>query len=148
MSVLSALLGALWGGARVGLHPNPMLGVASAALAALIGGAPKASRERRQVAWGVLGAGWLLGDGLRVLARSRDLADGVSRLLGVGQPLWASWVALAVWALVGFAAGYVLPAWVGWQVGRRVTYGTGWLAATAVAVAASLALATLFAGMP
>lgn len=148
MTALPALLGALWGGVRVGLHPNPMLGVGSAALAALLGGAPKAPRERRQAAWGALVAGWLLGDGLRILARARDLADGAGRLLGGRQPLWADWVALAVWALVGFLAGYVLPAWVGWQVGRRVTYGTGWLAAAAVAVASSLALASLFAGLP
>jgi len=147
VSVVFTLLGAIWAGMRLGLHPNPLLGVGAAAVAGLLGGSRKASRERSQVAWGVLAVGWLLGDGLRVLARARDVADGAGRFLGAGQPLWADWTALAIWAVVGFASGYLLPAWVGWQVGRRVTHGTGWLAAGSIAVAVSLALTTLFASV-
>jgi len=49
------------------------------------------------------------------------------------------------WAVVGLFVGYVLPMLAGVYVGRRVTHGTGWLAAGSIAVAASLAVATLSA---
>lgn len=148
MSELSSLLTALLGGVRGGLHPNPLIGVITAALAAALMGAPKTPRERERYAWVVLVVGWLIGDGLWVLGRTRDLYDGVGRLLEAAQPIWADWVTIAVWALVSLTVGYVVPVLLGKTVGRRVTHGTGWLAAGSVAVMASLTLSTLLERMP
>ena len=142
------LVAALVGGVRGGLHPNPLLGVISAGIAAVLMGAPKASRERERYAWAVLIVGWLIGDGLWLLRVARDIYDGLDRLLGAGQPMWAEWVTVVVWALLGFGVGYALPALLGKAVGRRVTHGTGWLAAGSVAVMASLALSTLLVSVP
>jgi len=87
----------------------------------------------------VLLGGWLLGDGMRVIASARDLSDGAGALLPAA-PQWANLVALSVWALVSFGLGYALPAWVGAFVGRRVTWGTGWIAAIAVSASCSAAV--------
>lgn len=148
MTDLAALGTALLGGLRGGLHPNVLLGVITAALAAALFGSPGSSYERTRYAWAVLVVGWLIGDGLWLLGRARDIYDGLTRLLDASAPMWAEWVTLGTWAVVGFVVGYLLPAWIGRAVGRRVTHGTGWLAAASVAVTASFALSTLLARIP
>jgi len=145
---LASLATALLGGVRSGLHPNPLFGLIAAGLAAAFLGARKRSHDRELWGWAVLIVGWLVGDGLWVLGRARDVYDGVTRLLDVSQPMWAEWVTLAAWALVSFAVGYLVPALLGKTVGRRVTHGTGWLAAASVAVMSSFALTTLLAQVP
>jgi hypothetical protein len=52
-------------------------------------------------------------------------------------------VLIAVWAAGTLAIGYVVPTFVGAAVGRRVTHGTGWLAAAAIAAALALAISTI-----
>jgi hypothetical protein len=138
---LSVLLAALRDGATLGLGFNPLLALAGAVLAAGLAGYRKASDVSRLLAIVVLLVMWLAGDGMRVIARARDAYDGVAWLLA--GPHWASWVALATWALVGAAVGYALPALVGVTVGRRVHQGTGWLSAMIVAASTSLALIAL-----
>lgn len=133
----------LWQALRLGLSPNPLLGIAAATLAATLGGHPRVRREQRIWAWTVLAAGWLIGDGMRVIGRLRDTLAGSGPL--ASSPVWLAAAALAVWAFAGFAVGYLAPAAAGWAVGRRVTHGTGWLAAGSVAVGVSLALATVLA---
>ncbi len=133
----------LWQALRLGLSPNPLLGVAAATLAAALGGHPRVRREQRIWAWTLLAAGWLIGDGLRVIGRLRDTLAGGGPL--ASSPLWLAAAALVVWALVSFAAGYLAAAAAGWAVGRRVTHGTGWLAAGSVAAGVSLAVATILA---
>ena len=139
MSEAAAVAAALLDGLRFAVAYNPMTAVMSAALAAGLTGAPRMHPERSRWAVPVLAAGWLLGDGLRVLGRSRDVYDGVGGALEAGAstsaPAWAIWVVLGVWALGSLAIGYVVPALVGAAVGRRVTHGTGWLAAAAIASA-------------
>jgi len=133
-------LSALREGALMAVQYNPLFAAVTAALAAALMGFPKARRDRRQWAALALAAGWLVGDGLRILARARDYYDGVAAFRAAGTPLWPGWTTLAVWALGSLALGYVVPALVGASVGRRVTHGTGWLAAAAVASALTLAV--------
>lgn len=112
---------------------------------ATVAAALYARRGRRgRTAFGVvlLVFGWLLGDGTRVIASARDLADGAGALLPAATAA-ANWIAIATWALVGAGAAYVLPAWAGAFVGRRVTIGTGWLAAIVVSATVSGLVATL-----
>ncbi len=148
MSDLSTLAAALIGGIRGGLHPNPLVGIVTVGIAAALLGAPKTPRERERYAWATLVVGWVIGDGLWLLGRSRDLYDGVNRILETSQPVWADWTALALWALVSFAVGYLAPVLLGKTVGRRVMHGTGWLAAASVAVMTSYALTKLLALVP
>ncbi len=121
---------------------NPMASLVGAALAAAL----LARAERPGAGIVVLAAAWLLGDGLRVLARARDAFDGVGPLVP-GAPV-ATWVALGLWALGGALVGYALPAWAGAFVGRRVTHGTGWLAAATIAAVSSAGLAVLAGTLP
>lgn len=130
-------------GARLAVAYNPVLAVIGAALAAALL-APRAVSFDRKV-WGAstLVITWLVGDGMRVIARGRDVYDGFAHLIAPDETAAVAYTALAIWALLGMALGYALPTWAGAFVGRRVTHGTGWLAAASVAVAASLALSTL-----
>lgn len=148
MNELSTLADALLGGVRGGLHPNPLVGVITVGVAAALLGAPRTPRQRERYAWAVVTVGWLIGDGLRILGRARDLYDGVSRLLDVGAPVWGDWLTLGTWALVSLGVGYLLPVLLGKTIGRRVTHGTGWLAAASVAVMTSFALTKLLAWVP
>jgi len=91
-------------------------------------------------------AGWLLGDGMRVIASARDLVDGAGALMPT-SPQWANAVALLVWGATSLALGYALPAWAGAFVGRRVTWGTGWLAAIAVSVSCSIAVQAIVSAL-
>ncbi len=137
---------ALWQGASLGFQYNPMFGIAGAVVAAALLGYPRAPRERRFWAGAVIAVAWLVGDGLMILGRTREVVDGVGAFSQV-TPAWAAYVLVAAWALVSLGLGYVAPAWAGIAVGRRVTHGTGWLAAMAIAVGASLALSTLVASL-
>lgn len=125
-------------GALLGVQYNPLVAVITAALAAALWGYPKVPRDRRWWAALVLALGWLAGDGLRVLARARDYYEGAAGYANAGLPVWSGWTNLAVWAVVSLALGYIAPALVGGAVGRRVTHGTGWLAAAAIATALAL----------
>lgn len=142
MSGLDAFFGALASGLRFGVAYNPLTAAVASGSAAALAGRPLGRARREAEAVGAVVAGWLLGDGLRVLGRARDLHDGVAvRALG-GAPEWAGWAFVASWAVVSLVVGYAAPAAAGAAVGRRVTRGTGWLAAAAVAVALTLAISS------
>lgn len=136
----ASVLAALRDGASLGIQFSPLAALVTAALAAALWGYPKVKRDRRWYAVLVLGVGWLAGDGLRILARTRDYYDSSAAYAASGLPTWPGWTMLAAWALFSLALGYAIPAVVGGAVGRRVTHGTGWLAAAAVAGALVAAL--------
>ncbi|MDY0340595.1 MAG: hypothetical protein RBS17_05235 [Coriobacteriia bacterium] len=140
MTDVVVALGALLQGLRFGVAYNPLVAAIAAAIGAGISGYPRAPRERRIEALGVVVLGWLLGDGLRVLGHARDLYDGIATTALAGAPGWSGWVFIAVWALVSLGLGYVTPMLVGAAVGRRVTQGTGWLAAAGLAIALVVAV--------
>ncbi len=134
-----------WQGVRLGLQFNPVFAVIGAALAAGLLGYRTSPRERGFWAGAAIMVAWLVGDGLLILARARDAYDGVAQV--AGSRVWATVLLLALWALVSVTVGYLLPAWAGVTVGRRVTHGTGWLAAMAIAVGASLGISSLIASL-
>jgi hypothetical protein len=136
-------LRALADGSRFAVQYNPLFAIGAAATAAALYGYPKAPRDRLWWSVSVLGVGWLLGDGLRVLARARDVYDGIAVPALADGPAWAGWAVIGTWAIGTLLIGYALPAGVGAKVGRRVTHGTGWLSAAAVAGGLSLALSTI-----
>lgn len=140
MTEVATAFSALRQGLLFAVQYNPLFAAVATALAAALTGYPKAPRARREWAGLVLLGGWLAGDGLRILARARDYADGVAAFRAGDMPLWPGWVTLGLWALGSLAIGYVVPALVGAVVGRRVTHGTGWLAAAAIASALTLAV--------
>jgi len=132
---VTQFLSAFHAGAQLAAAYNPVFaGFFSAIAAALCAREGRAGRTA--LGFGVLAMGWLVGDGMRVVASARDLVDGTGALLPAGTTA-ANWVALATWALLSAGLGYALPAWAGAFVGRRVTFGTGWLAAAAVSVMCS-----------
>lgn len=136
--------GVLAAGSALAVAFNPLTSIVATPLtAALLGGRDGSGPRRRAWAFVVLSAGWLLGDGLRVLGRARDVLDGTGGLLEAGAPLWAQYSTVALWGLGGLALGYVLPVCAGAFVGRRVTHGTGWAAAGMVAAGVAGGLATL-----
>ncbi len=140
MTELVTALAALRDGVLLAVQYNPLFAAVSAAIAAALTGYPKARRDRREWAVLVLAAGWLAGDGLRIMARARDHFDSTEAFSAAGMALWPGWVTFAMWALGSLALGYVGPMLVGASVGRRVTHGTGWLAAAAIASALTLAV--------
>lgn len=144
----SEILRGLSDGFALAVQFNPLVGVFGAALAAGLAGSKNASRDRMVYALSTLLIAWLIGDGLRIMGRVQDhFFEGATTLrLEVVTPVEAG-VALGVWALGSLAIGYVTPAWAGAFTGRRVTFGTGWLTAVTVSVAASLALSTIAAGL-
>jgi hypothetical protein len=129
-------------GLALGVAFNPLVSIVGAPLAAALYGAPRRGREHHAWAVAAVAVAWLVGDGFRVMGRLRDVLDGRGLLLAHAPP-WASYAALAAWAIVGLALGYALPAALGAYVGRRVVRGTGWLSAIGVAAATSAALAAL-----
>ena len=131
MTPLGALIGTV-DGLALGLHFNPIAAAVGVVVAAALAGYPGASRARVAWAWLVLAAAWAIGDGIRVVGA----LTAESRY----RPVY---LAVVMWSLVGFALGYALPAVSGILVGRRVTRGTGWLSAVAVALTVSLALAVI-----
>ncbi|TDB37882.1 MAG: hypothetical protein D9V44_07485 [Actinobacteria bacterium] len=145
-ALVTGAVRALWQGASLGVQYNPVFGIGGAVVAAALLGYPRAPRERRFWAGAVIAVAWLAGDGLMILGRTREVVDGVGAFALV-TPAWSAYLLVTVWAVVSLGLGYVAPALVGITVGRRVTHGTGWLAATAIAVGASLALSTLIASL-
>lgn len=141
---VSQLGHALSAGLLLGLTYNPLAAVIGATLAAAVGAFT--ARRGSPIPWWLLVAAivWLVGDGLGVIGQLANVYGGASAsLLAAGAPLWAGFVAVVVWALVGFLVGYALPAGVGVAVGRRVHFGTGWLAAAVVAFTLALAIVVL-----
>lgn len=141
---MTPLLEAARAGYELALAYNPIFAGAFAAVAAAL----CARRERpgrTAVGIALLVAGWLVGDGMRVIASARDIADQTGALLPA-LSVQANWIAVAVWAVAGAGLGYALPAWAGAFVGRRVTFGTGWLAAAAVSVTVSGLVAASVSG--
>ena len=135
----SQLAEAIGGGLALAAAFNPIIALIGAAAAAAIVSVGRGYR-RTFAAVSTLLAFWLVGDGLRVLARGRDLADGLGGSVG-----WPAWLSVALWGAGGLLLGYALPAWAGAFVGRRVVIGTGWLTAITVSVGVSLAVAALAA---
>lgn len=136
--------GVLAAGFALAVAFNPLASIVAAPVAAaLLGGRTAPGHSRIGWALVVVASGWLVGDGLRVLGRTWELLEGNSGLLVAGQPLWAEYTVLSIWALGGALLGYALPVWAGVFVGRRVTHGTGWMAAGMIAAVAAGGLAAL-----
>jgi len=142
---VSQIVAALQAGFLLAAAYNPVVAGAFSALAAALCGR-RGKRGRTALGIAVLAVGWTLGDGMRVIASARDLSDGAGALLPA-LSVELNWVAVAVWAVVGAVVGYVLPAITGAYVGRRVTFGTGWLAAAVVSATCSGVIAALIAGI-
>ncbi len=142
--MIDSVIQALSSGITLAISFNPLFALVGATAAAALAGRRKASHEQRFWAGSLLVGAWLVGDGLRILARARDAHDGVGRMLPE-SPMWADWTLLATWALIGLTVGYGIPAWAGAFAGRRVTHGTGWLAAGSVAAGTVLAVSSLVA---
>lgn len=132
------LFAAAGAGLLLGIQFNPLFSVVGAAIAASL-----FAVFRTRLGMLVLAGAWVLGDGVLVLSRGTGAFAGPGLVSGGPDAQWAT---LALWVAAGLAVGYVLPAWAGAFVGRRVTHGTGWLAAGAVAVTASAALSMLAGG--
>lgn len=143
MSQVSGALAALGNGVQLAIQFNPLVALVTVVVAAALAGFPKAKSEHRHRATVALVTGWLVGDGLHVLGRTRDVFDGVAAFAPAGSPLWATWLLLLVWAAGSLLLGYATPALAGASVGRRVTFGTGWLAAGTVAAAVSVSLSAI-----
>jgi len=133
--------GSLQAGFLLAAAYNPVFaGVFSAVCAMLC--ARRGKPGRTALGIGILVCGWLLGDGMRAIASARDVADGAGFLLPASSAA-LNWVAIATWAVLGAGVAYAFPAWAGAFVGRRVTFGTGWLAAGVVSVTCSGLIAML-----
>ena len=146
LAIVTGVAAALWKGIQLGLQYNPVFGIIGAVIAAALLGYSRAPRDHQIWAEGAIAVAWLAGDGMQILGRAHDVVDGVGAFAHL-SPAWGAYPLLAMWALVTIALGYIAPAWAGIIVGRRVTHGTGWLAAIAIAVAVSLALSTLVASL-
>jgi hypothetical protein len=115
-------------GVAFGLQFNPLASAVGSAGAAALVGYPSAQRSRWAWALLLLTGAWLIGDAMHVW-------------FGLGQgPTTDAIVVVSSFVVLSFGVGYLLPALAGAYVGRRVTHGTGWLSAIAVAglVAAAL----------
>lgn len=130
-------------GVRLAFAFHPMFALVGAVGAAILW---TLARDIRRSLWGfaIATSAWVVGDGAHISERLRGLVAATGR---AADPLAAGdvtkWLALSIWALGGLSIGYLLPAWLGAFAGRRVTHGTGWLSAIAVATGASLALSAL-----
>lgn len=133
MSAAAGAAAALVLGLGLGLQYNPLAATLASVAAAVLYGYPGAPSGRRPLAVSVLALGWLAGDGARI---GRALAE-------TAPASGARWAAVLAWVVTGAAVGYVVPAAAGILVGRRVTRGTGWLSAGAVALTVSGALSVL-----
>ena len=134
---------ALLAGLSLGMRFNPLAAMVGSCVAAVVGAVT--GRRGGSSVWWILvaAAAWALGDGVAVAARVSSIASGAPSLLGAGAAQWASWLLVATWAVSGFGVGYALPAGLGAAVGRRVTFGTGWLAAGAIALTVCFAIVQL-----
>ena len=133
MTAAAGIAGVLALGVALGLQFNPLTATVGAVLAAVIFGYPKAPEARRPIAVSVLALAWLAGEGVRI---------GAS-LATTPPKAWPDYAALAARVVAGAVVGYVLPAAAGAFVGRRVTRGTGWLSAAAVALTVAGALSAV-----
>lgn len=124
-------------GAAAGLVFHPLASAGALVVSGALMGTKRAARWRVVAALAVLAAAWSFADGRLVL----DYANGAT---AAGDPV--PWAFVGSWALVGFAAGYLLPALAGRFVGTRVTHGTGWVSAIAIGVGLSIALGSLGGG--
>lgn len=140
MSDAQALAGALAQGARLALEFNPVAGVAAAASAGLLAGAPRASRVQARSAAAAVVACWLLGDG-------PALAGALASAGQLSGPGLVAAAQVATWAIGGLCIGYAVPAAVGVTVGRRIIFGTARLAALMTGVATATAIAAISASM-
>jgi hypothetical protein len=140
---VSQTLGALQAGGLLAAAYNPVFAGVFSAICAVLCSRP-GKRGRMLLGVSVLVAGWLLGDGMRAVASARDLADSTGALLP-DYSTALNWVSIAMWAVLGFGVAYAFPAWAGAFVGRRVTFGTGWLAAVVVSATCSGLVAMLVA---
>lgn len=130
---------ALLAGTTLGLWYDPFFAVLASAGAAALLGADEHARWRWRWPSAVVGVSllWFAGDGARILLRAQGAGATGPIIDGAG---WRAPLALATWALVGLAAGYVFPALVGVRVSRLVRGPLGWPTAVVVAIAVSLVL--------
>ncbi len=124
---------------RLALAFNPVTSLFGSAIAAALI-ARRGSRGRSLTGVAVMLAAWAIGDGLIALSMARSAwatagADGAP-----AEWTWLGWVLGTLGALL---LGYVAPTWAGVFVGRRVTWGTGWVSAAVVAGSASGAITAL-----
>jgi hypothetical protein len=130
-------------GLSLGVSFDPVTALAGSVGAAAVG-AWSARRGGRAPWWiAIAVAAWVIGDAVGIAAQAGAVARGASPLLGAAAPTWAGALLIVVWAASGLALGYLVPAALGVEVGRRVTFGTGWLAAAAVAATVCLAFAAI-----
>jgi hypothetical protein len=131
-------------GLSFGVSFNVVTALVGSTAAAAVG-AFEARRGVRMPWWiAVAVAAWLIGEGPDIAARAGSVVAGRGILLP-NTPGWAGWVLLVSWAVSGLIVGYLAPAGLGVAVGRRVTFGTGWLAAVAVAGTVCLAFSAMSA---
>lgn len=121
----STLLAAFGRGTAAGLQFNVIAAALTAALAAGLSGHRRADRTSLLWSGGVVLAGWLIGEGIRLASVASTGA------------------LVAGWAIAGLSVGYVLPAVTGAYIGRMVHKGTGYLSAAAVAAMMVPALASV-----
>lgn len=141
MTIVTAVWAAVIAGMRFAFQFNPVVAVLTAVIAAMASGRRTAGAYAVWRTGIVCALGWTVGDGLLIFSSADALAGTTSSLEAAGQS-WTAWVLIAVWALGSFGIGYLAPALVGGTVGRRVTVGTGWLAAGAVAGTLVLAVSS------
>jgi hypothetical protein len=123
--ITARMAAAILDGIAAGLRFHPVFAALAAAVAAGLAGYRKAPRSRIWFASAVVFAGWLVGDGIRILGATAPAAH------------------LVAWGLTGLAVGYALPAAAGAYVGRQVHKGTGFMSAIAVALMVVAAVASL-----
>lgn len=140
-------LATLSAGARLAVQYNPVAAAVSVAIAAAIAGSPSTRGARWKPAALTILMGWLVGDGVHVVGLLRDLAAEYAGRPSFDASSWAGLGVASIWALGSLALGYVAPTLLGVAVGRRVTHGTGRLAAAAIACSATLILAVIVAGL-
>jgi hypothetical protein len=116
-------------GLQLAFAYDPIIALSAAALAAaLLARSPGVLRIL--VAAAIVAGGWWLGGG------SAD-AESLLALYRSDLPILIA----ASFGVVGsILFGYAVPVWAGVFVGRRVTWGTGWLSAAAVAAMLSRAV--------
>jgi len=142
--MLSDALQAVATGAALAASFNPLASLIASPLAALMtGGKRRPPRRRTGFAAAVLAAGWLAGDGFRILGLAHQAYASAAGIAEVTTSGWTAYLTLAIWGSGSIVAGYLLPVWAGVFVGRRVIHGTGWASAAWVAGSASITLSML-----